>query len=83
LSNPTVVPFQDGARVEVGDAEIIKLEDSIKDVFLLTLFEIMVETPRMTATEVLKRSQEKSMLLTPLVASLSLTVLGLISYLPL
>jgi hypothetical protein len=37
-------------------------------VFLLTLFEIMVETPRMTATEVLKRSQEKSMLLTPLVA---------------
>jgi hypothetical protein len=34
--NPTVVPFQDGARVEVGDAEIIKLEDSIKDVFLLT-----------------------------------------------
>jgi hypothetical protein len=25
----------------------------------------MVETPRMTATEVLKRSQEKSMLLTP------------------
>jgi hypothetical protein len=66
--NPTVAPFQDGARVEVGDAEIIKLEDSIKDVFLLTLFEIMVETPRMTATEVLKRSQEKSMLLTPLVA---------------
>jgi hypothetical protein len=36
--NPTVVPFQDGTRVEVGDAEIIKLEDSIKDVFLLTLF---------------------------------------------
>jgi hypothetical protein len=26
--NPTVAPFQDGARVEVGDAEIIKLEDS-------------------------------------------------------
>jgi hypothetical protein len=24
--NPTVVPFQDGARVEVGDAEIIKLQ---------------------------------------------------------
>jgi hypothetical protein len=47
--NPTVAPFQDGARVEVGDAEIIKLEDSIKDVFLLTLFEIMVETPRMTS----------------------------------
>jgi hypothetical protein len=36
--NPTVAPFQDGARVEVGDAEIIKLEDSIKDVFLLTSF---------------------------------------------
>jgi hypothetical protein len=43
--------------------------------------EIMVETPRMTATEVLKRSQEKSMLLTPLVArqqNESLTALSML-----
>lgn len=65
---PTVVPFQDGARVDIGDAEIMKLEDSIKDVFLLTLFEIMVETPRMTTLEVSTRNREKAMLLTPLVA---------------
>jgi len=37
----------------------------INDVFLVTLFQILVETPRMTATEVLERSREKGILLGP------------------
>jgi hypothetical protein len=37
----------------------------INDVFLVTLFQILVETPQMTATEVLERTREKGMLLAP------------------
>lgn len=37
----------------------------INDVFLVTLFQIMVETPQMTATEVIERTREKGALLSP------------------
>lgn len=37
----------------------------IKDVFLVTLFQILVESPTMTATEVLERVKEKGILLAP------------------
>ena len=37
----------------------------INDVFLVTLFQILVETPQMTATEVLERAREKGVLLGP------------------
>lgn len=38
---------------------------SINDLFLVTLFQILVETPEMTATEVLERAREKGALLSP------------------
>lgn len=38
---------------------------SIHDAFLITLFQILTETPTMTATEVLERTREKGMLLSP------------------
>lgn len=37
----------------------------INDVFLVTLFQILVETPSMTATEVLERAREKGALISP------------------
>lgn len=37
----------------------------INDAFLITLFQILVETPQMTATEVLERTKEKGFLLAP------------------
>lgn len=37
----------------------------INDAFLVSLFQILVETPQMTATEVLERTREKGMLLSP------------------
>lgn len=37
----------------------------INDSFLVTLFQILIETPQMTATEVLQRTQEKGALLSP------------------
>lgn len=37
----------------------------INDAFLITLFQILIETPAMTATEVLERAKEKGMLIAP------------------
>jgi len=38
----------------------------INDIFLVNLFQILIETPEMTATEVLARQQEKGDLLSPI-----------------
>ena len=38
---------------------------AINDAFLVTLFQILVQTPQMTATEVLERAREKGALLSP------------------
>ena len=46
---------------EMMDAE----RQVINDVFLLTLFQILIDTPQMTATEVLQRAAEKGALLSP------------------
>lgn len=46
--------------------ELMDMERSvINDVFLVNLFQILVETPAMTATEVLERTREKGMLIAP------------------
>jgi hypothetical protein len=39
--------------------------NTINDAFLVTLFQILVDNPQMTATEVLERSREKGALLSP------------------
>lgn len=60
-----IQPFQTGARVDIAEEKMNQRRGSIDDAFLVTLFQILVETPRMTATEALIRAQEKGMLLTP------------------
>lgn len=46
--------------------ELMDMErEVINGAFLVTLFQILVETPTMTATEVLERTREKGMLLAP------------------
>jgi hypothetical protein len=58
-------PFNTGARVDIAESKMEQRRMAIDDAFLVTLFQILVETPRMTATEALIRAQEKGMLLTP------------------
>lgn len=60
-----IQPFTTGARVDINEAKMEQRRKSIDDAFLINLFQILVETPRMSATEALIRSQEKGMLLTP------------------
>jgi hypothetical protein len=48
--------------------KMMEMERSlINDAFLVTLFQILTETPQMTATEVIERTNEKGILLAPTV----------------
>jgi hypothetical protein len=68
--------LQTGARVDIGMDMMEQRRRVINDAFLITLFQILVETPSMTATEVLQRSQEKGALLAPTVGRQQSETLG-------
>lgn len=63
--NQLVKPLQTGAQVDTGLTLIQDQRRFINDVFLVTLFQILVDNPQMTATEVLEKTQEKGALLSP------------------
>lgn len=48
----------------------------INDAFLVTIFQILVETPQMTATEILERTREKGILLAPTIGRQQSEYLG-------
>ena len=57
--------------------ELMDMERSvINDAFLVTLFQILIETPAMTATEVLERAREKGALLSPTMGRQQSEMLG-------
>lgn len=59
------------------NAELLADERSdIQDGFLVTLFQILIETPEMTATEVLERMAEKAAMLSPTMGHLQSEWLG-------
>ncbi|HRY27074.1 MAG TPA: portal protein [Geminicoccaceae bacterium] len=63
--NPRIRPFETGARFEIAFEVLEQRRRSINDAFLVSLFQILVETPSMTATEAMLRAQEKGALLAP------------------
>lgn len=63
---PLVQPLQTGGNLPIGIEMSDQKRKAVNDSFLVTLFQILVENPRvMTATEVLQRAQEKGALLGP------------------
>lgn len=60
-----VKPFNSGARVDFGERMLEQEQRVINDAFLVTLFQILVDSPAMTATEAMLRAQEKGALLAP------------------
>lgn len=52
-------------NIAIGKENMDDERAGINDAFLVTLFQILVETPTMTATEVLERTREKGILLAP------------------
>ena len=63
-------------RYDVGKDAMLEEKNLINDSFLVTLFQILVETPEMTATEVLERTREKGILLAPTIGRQQSEYLG-------
>lgn len=57
--------MQFGSNPNALDKEMSNRRNMINTAFLVTLFQILVEHPRMSATEVLERAKEKGALLAP------------------
>lgn len=71
-----VQPMNTGSRPDIGQSMIEESRRVVNDSFYLNLFQILVETPQMTATEVLARTQEKGILLAPTADRLEQEYLG-------
>lgn len=72
---PLVHPLQFG-QVQAGKEMMDDQRGVIKDTFLVNLFQILTESPQMTATEVLERVREKGILLAPTVGRVGSELLG-------
>jgi hypothetical protein len=71
-----VRPLETGARVDIGMDMMEQRRKVINDAFLITLFQILVEAPNMTATEAMLRAQEKGALLAPTMGRQQSEMLG-------
>lgn len=60
-----VQTLQDGANIAVGFDLMAMEKQDIKDIFLVTLFDILIDNPQMTATQVLDRAQQRGALIAP------------------
>lgn len=58
-------PFNQGANIPIGIEFVQDSRTVVNDGFFVTLFQILVNEPKATATEVLMRAQEKGELLGP------------------
>jgi hypothetical protein len=63
-------------NIAVGEKMMDVEQKIINDAFLITLFQILVDTPQMSATEVLERAREKGMLVAPTAGRLQAEFLG-------
>jgi hypothetical protein len=62
---PLAQPFESKGNWELGKDVLNDTRTVIRDTFLNTLFQILVQNPNMTATEALLRAQEKGELIAP------------------
>ena len=63
--NRAIEPFINGADIQLSFDMQQADRKMVESAFFLDLFEILLETPQMTATEFLGRAQEKGILMTP------------------
>jgi hypothetical protein len=62
---PLAIPFESKGNWELSHEMLGDVRTTIRDTFLNTLFQILVQNPNMTATEALLRAQEKGELIAP------------------
>lgn len=63
-------------RIDIGKELMDDEKALINDAFLITIFQILTESPQMTATEVLERTKEKGILLAPTIGRQQSEYLG-------
>lgn len=73
---PLVLPLNRGSQWAPVANEIDNRRKAINAAFLVTLFQILVDTPQMTATEAMLRAQEKGALLAPVAGRQQSELLG-------
>ncbi len=74
--NALAIPFNTGAQPQLGLEMMDQKRKLINDVFLVTLFQVLVDNPQMTATEAMLRAQEKGQLLAPTMGRIMSEQLG-------
>ncbi|WP_342753744.1 portal protein [Pantoea sp. MBD-2R] len=74
--NALAIPFNVGAQPQLGMEMMEQKRQLINDVFLVTLFQILVQNTEMTATEAMLRAQEKGQLLAPTMGRIMSEQLG-------
>ncbi|EOC5813769.1 portal protein [Cronobacter turicensis] len=74
--SPLAIPFNTGAQPQLGLEMMDQKRQLINDIFLVTLFQILVQNPNMTATEAMLRAQEKGQLLAPTMGRIMSEQLG-------
>lgn len=62
---PLAIPFESKGNWQLAEEQLNGTREVIRDTFLNTLFQILVQNPNMTATEALLRAQEKGELIAP------------------
>lgn len=73
---PLAQPFESKNNWELAKDQLEGTRAVIRDAFLNTLFQILVENPNMTATEALLRAQEKGELIAPMMGRQQSEFLG-------
>ena len=73
---PGIMPLMSGANVGIVDREMEYSRRLIDDAFLISLFQIMQDNPRMSATEAAIRAQEKGAFIAPTIGRQETEFLG-------
>ena len=73
---PMVQPLAIGGNLPISLEMEQQRRQIINDAFLVTLFDILVQEPNMTATEALLRAQERGILLAPTLGRLQAEMIG-------
>lgn len=73
---PRALPMIPGSNFEVNNDLTMQKRDTINDVFLVRILQIILENPQMTATQVLEIAQQKGVLLAPVMGRQQSEFLG-------
>ena len=73
---PLIAPVNMAANLPFGLEAMEQKSRVINDAYLVTLFEILVREPGMTATEALIREQQRAMLLVPILGRVQAEMIG-------